>query len=69
MKYNHNSPNEIPPAFLKIFRTWVEAVVIKMRTKTTTKISDRGVTCMMVEYNVNLEADVYCMWNLTTNII
>ena len=54
MEYEHYVPNESPPVILNLLRTWGEVGVVKTRTKTTTKLADIGVTCMMVVYYVNL---------------
>ena len=59
MRYKYYAPNESPPSLLNLLITWVESGVVKTRTKTTTKLSDRGVPCMMVGYNINSGADVY----------
>ena len=48
MMYDNYAPNESPPALLNLLRTWGEAVFLKMCTKITKTIADRGVPCMMV---------------------
>ena len=69
MRYDNYAPNESTPAFLNLLRTWGEAGVVKMRTKNTTKLTYKGLTCLMVIYNVNFGASMYLMWNTTTNMI
>ena len=50
-------------------RTWVDAGVVKTSMKTTPKLSNRGITCMFVGYDVKYTDRVYHMWNPETNII
>ena len=47
MKYAHFAPNESLPVFINLLITWGEAGVVKTRTKTTTKLADRGMQFMM----------------------
>ena len=49
------------PAFAKFLRVWGEAGTVKVRTKRTPKIADRGVTCMFVGYLENHAGDCYEM--------
>ena len=57
------------PGFAKHLRTWGEAGVVKIRTKTTPKLEERGITCMMVGYATDHEGDCYEMLNMETNRI
>ena len=40
---------------------------MKIRRVTTSKIEDRGTTCMLVGYAIKRDSGVYRMWNETTN--
>ena len=57
------------PAFAKHLRTWGEAGTVKIKTKTTPKLADRGVQCMMVGYALDHDGDCYRMWNPETNSV
>ena len=46
---------------------WGEAGTVKVKTKTTPKLFDRGVHCMMVGYALNHAGDTYRMWDMKTN--
>ena len=69
MMYRHYASKDSPPTFLNLLKTWIEEGAVKTRTKTTTKLADRGVPFMMVGYNILSGACVYRMWNPTTNNI
>ena len=47
------------PIFSKELRTWGEAGVVKTTTDTTSKLYDRGVTCMMFGYTIDHGIGVY----------
>ena len=51
----------------KALRTWGEAGVFKLKSKTTQKMANRGITCMFVGYCKSHAENVYRMWNPTTN--
>ena len=57
------------PDYSKHLRVWGEAGTVKTRTKTTPKIEDRGVTCMLVGYADNHTGDCYEMLNWETKRI
>ena len=57
--------NEIP-SFVNHMRKWGEAGIVKIRTKTTPKMDDRGITCMFVGYPDNHSGDAYEMLNWNT---
>ena len=46
-----------------------EAGTVKTKTKTTPKLDDRGVQCMLVGYAIDHDGDVYRMWNPKTKLI
>jgi len=50
-------------------RKWGEAGTVKLKTKTTPKLGDRGATCMMVGYAGNHAGDCYEMLNMSTKRI
>jgi hypothetical protein len=54
------------PKWMKFLRTWGEAVTVKVKTKTTPKLDDRGVHCMFIGYADDHDGDVYRMWNPKT---
>jgi hypothetical protein len=54
------------PKFAKHLRTWGEAGTVKIKTKTTPKLADRGVQCMFVGYAKDHEGDCYQMWDPKT---
>ena len=47
-RYNNYMLNKSTPELLRQPRTWGESGVIKMRTKATATLADRGVPCMML---------------------
>ena len=57
------------PKFVKHLRKWGEAGTVKLKTKTTPKMSDRGVTMMMVGYAADHDGDCYEMLNMKTRRI
>lgn len=57
------------PAFAKHLRTWGEAGTVKIKTKTTPKLADSGVQCMMVGYATSHAGDTYEMWDPKTRRI
>jgi Reverse transcriptase (RNA-dependent DNA polymerase) len=54
------------PAFAKHLRTWGEAGTVKIKTKTTPKLADRGVQCVFVGYALGHSGDTYRMWDPKT---
>jgi hypothetical protein len=48
-------------------QTWDEAGTVKVKTKATPKIADRGIQCMFVGYAINHAGDTYQMWDPTTS--
>jgi phage portal protein BeeE len=46
---------------------WGEAGSLKVKTKATPKITDRGVQCMFVEYAINYAGNTYQMWDPATS--
>jgi hypothetical protein len=58
------------PAFAKHLCTWWgEAGTVTLKVKSTPKVGDRGIACMMVDYAPNHAGNVYEMWDPTTNRI
>eukprot|EP00957_Ditylum_brightwellii_P026291 1988625-Ditylum_brightwellii.AAC.1 len=57
------------PNFLSCLRQWGEAGMVKVHKKTTPKVDDRGITCMMVGYTLDHKADCYSMLHPTTSTI
>ena len=57
------------PKFAQHLRKWGEAGVVKIKTNTTPKLSDRGITCMFVGYAKNHSGDCYEMLNVATKRI
>ena len=55
------------PDFLKNLHTWGEAGVVKLKSKTSPKIINRGVTCMFVGYPANHASDCVEMWDASKN--
>ena len=55
------------PGYAHHLRTWGEAGVVKLKTKTSVKLDNNGITCMMVGYALNHKPDVYRMWDEDTN--
>ena len=66
-RYQHWSEKNKDLSFAKYLRTWGEAGTVKTRRVTTSKIEERGTTCMLVGYAINHDSGVYRMWNETTN--
>jgi hypothetical protein len=54
------------PKWMKFLRTWGESGTVKVKTKTTPKLADRGIHCMFIGYADDHDGDVYCMWNPKT---
>ena len=57
------------PGFAHHLRTWGEAGTVKVASKTSPKILNRGVTCMMVGYSTGHAGDCYDMWNPSTGTV
>jgi hypothetical protein len=57
----------IKPKWVAHLRTWGEAGVVKLKTLSTAKLEDRGVTCMFVGYAEDHSSDCYRMWDPKTN--
>ena len=55
------------PGYAKHLRKWGEAGVVKVRTTTTPKLEERGITCMFVGYAKDHAGDCYKMLNPNTN--
>ena len=55
------------PEYAHHLRTWGEAGVVKLKTKTTVKLQNNGTTCMFVGYAINHKPDVYRMWDPFSN--
>jgi hypothetical protein len=47
-------------------RTWGEAGTVKIKTKTSPKLNDHGVQCMLVGYAPDHSGDTYRMWDPKT---
>ena len=56
-------------AFTKYLRTWGEAGTMKVKTKTSPKLKDKGVHCMFVGYVTEHSGDTYRMYDPKTNCI
>lgn len=54
------------PSFAQHLRTWGEAGTVKLKSKKTAKIADRGEQCMFIGYPKEHTGDTYMMWNPTT---
>jgi hypothetical protein len=54
------------PKWMKYLRTWGEAGTVKVKTKTTPKLADRGVQCIFIGYADDHDGEVYRMWNPKT---
>ena len=54
------------PAWAKAVRTWGEAGVVTLKSKTSPKLANKGLTCMFVGYATGHADGVYRMWNPTT---
>ena len=57
------------PTFAKYLRTWGEAGTVKVKTKTSPKLKDKGVHCMFVGYATEHSGDTYRMYDPKTNCI
>eukprot|EP00957_Ditylum_brightwellii_P207233 15352091-Ditylum_brightwellii.AAC.2 len=57
------------PKILKYLKQWREAGTVKVQIKTTPKLNDRGVTCMMVGYAIQHKANCYKILDLHTGTI
>ena len=57
------------PKFVEFLRTWGEAGVVKTKTKTATKLTSKGSSCMFVRYADNHAGDCYRMWEPERNYI
>jgi hypothetical protein len=66
-RYKHWTGGTKDPKFAKYLRTWGEAGTVKTRLMTTTKLENRGTTCMLVGYALNHDSGVYRMYNKETN--
>jgi hypothetical protein len=62
----HEHFNGNNPKWMKFLRTWGEAGTVKVKTKTTPKLADRGVHCMFIGYADDHDGNVYRMWNPKT---
>ena len=57
------------PKWTKALRTWGEAGVVTLTSKTAPKMANDGLTCMFVGYALNHADGVYRMWNPMTGRI
>jgi hypothetical protein len=57
------------PKWVKHLKTWGESGTVKVKTKTTPKLADRGIQCMFVGHSKNHDGDCYDMWYPKTNSI
>ena len=57
------------PKFAGRLRTWGEAGVVTVKTKRTTRVDDRGKTCMMVGYAKGRDGNVYRMWHMGSGTV
>ena len=55
------------PGFAKHLKPWGAAGVVKIKTKTSPKLNNKGVTCMFVGYATEHAGDVYYMYNPKIN--
>jgi hypothetical protein len=55
------------PKFANHLCTWGEAGTVKVKTKATPKIADRGVQCMFIGYAIDHTGDTYQMWDPATS--
>ena len=55
------------PAYAKYLKTWGEAGTVKIRTPNTTKVENRGITCLFVGYAKDHAGDCYRMYNPVTS--
>jgi hypothetical protein len=49
--------------YLKYLRTWGEAGTVKLKSRSHTKLDDRGHTCMFVGYSTAHAGNTYRMWD------
>jgi hypothetical protein len=64
-RYEHfNGEN---PAFAQHLRTWGEAGTVKIKSKTSPKLYDKGIHCMFVGYTSDHPGDCYRMFDPKTN--
>ena len=54
------------PKWALALRTWGEAGVVTLKSKTTPKMANKGLSCMFVGYAPNHADGVYRMWNPNT---
>ena len=64
-RYIHWQGNN--PAWTRSLRTWGEAGVVKLKTKFTPKLANRGEICMFVGYAPAHSEAVYRMWDPNSN--
>ena len=57
------------PKWVKYLRTWGEAGTVKIKSKTTSKIADRGIQCMFVGHSKDHDGDCFEMWNPKNNYV
>lgn len=57
------------PKWVKHLKTWGESGTVKVKTKTTPKLADRGIQCMFVGHSKDHDGDCYEMWYPKTNSI
>ena len=57
------------PNWTKALRTWGEAGVATVNSKTRPKLKNKGITSMFVGYAVNHADGVYRMWNPNTGLL
>jgi hypothetical protein len=55
------------PKWVKHLKTWGEAGTVKIKTKMTPKLEDRGIQCMFVGHSMDHDGDCYEMWYPKTN--
>lgn len=63
-RYKHWTGKD--PVWANHLRTWGEAGTVKVSSKMTPKVLDRGIQCMFVGYPNNHAGDVYEMWDPKT---
>ena len=51
------------PKCVKYMRTWREAGVIKIKSSTSPKLKDKGVTCLFAGHAEDHDGDFYIMWD------
>jgi hypothetical protein len=55
------------PKWSKHLKIWGEAGTVKIETKTTPKLEDRGIQCMFVGHSKDHDGDCFEMWYPRTN--